>query len=181
VYERTVALPAGLNPMLLAPPPAPVDPATVELPATRPPMPGKARAMLVIGGLLLAYGLFDLLTGRATTSFGDEAYQEGYAIGSAMKLIAGVVLLLSGLSAHRSRQWPVADPANVQHLHLANRAVYTRRAQVWEHAQVCLDCPGAFFAAGVLRPDFPASPLIELAQFPLMVTTMAERAFAGAA
>ncbi|MFE0464284.1 hypothetical protein ACFW1A_34025 [Kitasatospora sp. NPDC058965] len=181
VYERAVALPAGWDPALLAPPPAPVDPATLELPAARPPMNGRTRAMLIIGALLVAYWVFDEAAGLGSTDVGDQTYQAGWALGHLIKLLAGIGLLIGGVAGYRNRRWAVGDPADLQHLHLHNRAVYTRRAQVWEHAQVCLDCPGAFFAAGVLRPDFPASPLIGLGQFPVMVATMADRAFAGAA
>jgi hypothetical protein len=142
-------------------------------------MSGKTVALFVIGGLMLASAVIELAAGVA--GGGDSSYQSGWEIGQYFRLGVGLCLLAAGYSGHRSRRWPVGDAAGVQHVHLHNRAVYTRRAQVWEHAQVCLDCPGVFFAAGVLRPDFPASPLIELGQFPLTVATMADRAYAGAA
>ncbi|PYC67848.1 hypothetical protein C7C46_29870 [Streptomyces tateyamensis] len=176
VYERTVALPLGLNPMLLAPPPAPVDPATVAVPASRPPTGRKSIVLFVVGGLMAGSGLLELLVGSVA---GDQTYQGGWEAGPLLRLVLGLCLVASGYWNHRSRRWPVAGPVE-QHVHLHNRAVYTRRTQVWEHAQVCLDCPGVFFAAGALRPDFPASPLIELGQFPVMVATMADRAYAGA-
>ncbi len=50
---------------------------------------------------------------------------------------------------------------------------------VWEAARLCLRCRAAYFPAGVLRADFPASPPIPMEQFAVMVVTMAERAYGG--
>ncbi|MET9616078.1 hypothetical protein [Kitasatospora indigofera] len=52
-----------------------------------------------------------------------------------------------------------------------------RRAAVRAAALLRPRRAAAPFPGGVLRPDFPASPAIPPAGFPLMVATMAERAY----
>jgi len=55
-------------------------------------------------------------------------------------------------------------------------ARWQQQMAVWERARLCRTCKAAFWPDGVLRADIPASPMIPIDQFPLMVVTMAERA-----
>ncbi|MFE9424784.1 hypothetical protein ACFYNO_17630 [Kitasatospora sp. NPDC006697] len=51
------------------------------------------------------------------------------------------------------------------------------RMRVWQAAWVCRRCRVTFFPADSIRPDFPASPAIKVAEFPLWVMTATDRAF----
>ncbi|WP_035847988.1 hypothetical protein [Kitasatospora azatica] len=171
LYELTEPAPPGLDPARLAPPPAP--PGTNTLTAGQAQSNGKAKALIAIGGGLVVLRLLTLAA-NGYTGTGPS-----YTI-SWLGLILPVILLVRGVVLfNRNRAAAPYQPVDDQAL--ANRALYTRRMQVWEHAQVCRDCKGAFFAEGVLHPGIPASPLITLDQFPLMVVTMAERAYGRAA
>ncbi|GAA1221151.1 hypothetical protein GCM10009665_09130 [Kitasatospora nipponensis] len=176
VHERTVPVPATFSPALLAPPTAPPPPG--DGPAVRGEWRTGAKVCFWIGLGLGVLAVFNTLANSGANAEGFPAsYQRGYELG---RFVLPVILLLvaAGIGRDKSTAAPAAVVA--QHHHRLSRDIYTRRLQVWEFARVCLDCPGAFFEAGVLRADVPASPLIELRQFPLMVATMADRVHAPA-
>ncbi|MGF1428543.1 hypothetical protein [Kitasatospora sp. LaBMicrA B282] len=179
VHDRSVEVPAGLRVDLLVPPPAPVEAISPEPQQATPRWRIRSMVFLALGLLPVLSMLVGLVThGNLGSGFdaADQNYREGAYFGA-----FGVPLIFL-LLAWTTRYGGAGRyrPAVRQEDHLAQRRLYTRRSQVWEHADVCLDCPGAFFAEGVLRADIPASPLIALDRFPLMVVTMADRAYGTA-
>ncbi|MFI6448667.1 hypothetical protein [Kitasatospora sp. NPDC050543] len=165
-YEDRAGALGGPPWQQVAPPPAPGPP-----PRTQPG--GGVLAGLVIGALLAFIALMSIAE-NGLPAFGN-AYQLGHAFG---RLVLPVVLLgifgaRYAVGKNRYREQSAAFQAVTER--------FRQRTAVWEAAQLCRRCRSAFFADGVLRADFPASPPIAVEQFPLMVATMAERVLHGTA
>ncbi|MFG2823310.1 hypothetical protein ACGFX4_28260 [Kitasatospora sp. NPDC048365] len=155
------------------------DPPAVEVaPPAAPPVTGIATAearwnpttrtvALIVGGYL-ALALVAVLVAGAT----------GVGVGA---VLAGVPLPGLGfwVVLYLARGRDPLPAANAEQVSF-HKVVWTRRMQVWEHAWFCSACRVAFWPAGALKPAFPASPAVPPHEFPLMVATMADRAYAQA-
>ncbi|WP_371493556.1 hypothetical protein OG871_38655 [Kitasatospora sp. NBC_00374] len=149
---------------LLLPPPPPA-PAAVERAKPAIALYAAAAVITVLGLKNMADSLPDLRDANAS-------YRMGYLLGP---LILTVPLALAGLVvqlATKRRRVKVAEDAARR-----RRAVWERCHRVWQAAWLCRRCRMAFFPKGAIRPDFPASPAIAVAQLPMWVTTTAEREF----
>ncbi|WP_354641134.1 hypothetical protein [Kitasatospora camelliae] len=146
----------------LAPPP---PPPTTAPAGQRQELRAGAKAVIAVCALLASSSLLRTLTD-------DTVYTGAYGAGQNFAKVLPVLVLAATWYFGR-RTVPGPEPELVVRL----RAEYTRRMQVWEHARYCTACRTAFWPAGVLRPDFPASPPVPQEQFPLMVATMADRAY----
>jgi len=160
----------GAPPALeVAPPPPPTAAQAVTPAAERPSWtrPGPVRTA-VIGGYLAVLALV-----------------LGIALASGVDLKAMLLSLpVPGIGFWALLRWFLADrsspPGPNPETVSAHKVIWTRRMQVWEHAWYCRDCRVAFWPAGVLGAEFPASPAVQPHDFPLMVATMAERAYGTA-
>ncbi|MCX5212257.1 hypothetical protein OG689_23730 [Kitasatospora sp. NBC_00240] len=147
-----------------------VAPPEAAGPPPRWDLGGAVPVLAVFGGLLLVGGV------NTAASDGIDV-SSSYQLGRAFSGFVLPVLLLAAAGA----RYLVLTLRHRERLavHAWETGVGQRRAAVWEAALLCRRCEAAFFPDGVLRPDFPASPLIPPASFPLMVATMAERAYGG--
>ncbi|WP_143687031.1 hypothetical protein [Streptomyces sp. TLI_171] len=129
--------------------------------------PGTRTVALFVGGYL-AVALVAVLSAEVA----------GVSGGS---VLAGVPLPGVGfwVVLHLARSRAPRPAANAEQVSF-HKVVWTRRMQVWEHAWFCSACRVAFWPAGALKAAFPASPAVPAHEFPLMVATLAERAYAPA-
>ncbi|MEV4614077.1 hypothetical protein AB0K43_16005 [Kitasatospora sp. NPDC049258] len=152
-YEDREGTLGGPPPALVAPPPPPAPVANTA-----------GTAWFVIGGLLAAKGVFDLLSPHPELVGASDAYRAGNQLGG---LVPAGVLLAIGLF----RRWRGAGKAGAGQL---EHGRWQRRTAVWEQARLCRGCRTAFWPAGALGPGFEASPSVPLERFPLTVVGLAE-------
>ncbi|MGW4897031.1 hypothetical protein ACWEQL_32940 [Kitasatospora sp. NPDC004240] len=148
---------------LLAPPPRPQ--------AAKGGTPEGAVAFFAASGLSLLLGVAKLLSGGESLERNGVAYQMGYRSG--WFLLAGVLLLI-GLAVRSNAKDKAKESAEELP---AKEAQWELHHRVWQDGWLCRRCRVAFFPEGAIRPDYPASPAIPVEQFPVWVTTAAERAF----
>ena len=154
------------------PPWTSVAPPPVSGPPPEPETGGVVAVLGVVGGLLLVVGVLGI------ASDGLPALGSAYALGQAFgQLLFPLVLVGAALLRHGVLRGRYDDRLAA---HRAQTAHWKRRTAVWEAARLCRLCRVAYFPAGVLRADFPASPAIPLEEFAVMVAVMAERAYGGA-
>ncbi|MFC8450308.1 hypothetical protein [Kitasatospora sp. NPDC057223] len=154
------------------PPWATVAPPPLSGPPPEPETGAGVAVLGVIGGLLIVVALLGIASDGLPAL--GSAYETGQAFGKLLfpLLVIGAALLRHGVVRARYN-----DRLAV---HRAQTALWKGRQAVWEAARLCRRCRVAYFPAGVLRADFPASPPIPLEQFAVMVVTMAERAYGSA-
>ncbi len=149
---------------LLLPPPPPVPAAVGRSKA--------AVALYAVAGVITVLGLMNAANGLPDLEDADASYRMGYLLGP---LIFSTPLALVGLvvqlASKRRRVQVAENGAGARH------AVWERCHRVWQAAWLCRRCRVAFFPEGSISPDYPASPAIAVAQFPMWVTTTAGRAF----
>lgn len=137
-----------------------------------PPEPGPVRVrmhtasivLFSLAGTFLLLGLLSLLNSTGDLGGADAAYRAGRIVG--VFLLPGILTaigLVVHVKAREKRTW-AAEQGLPQ-----RQALWQRHMRVWQAGRLCRRCRVAFFPAGSVRPDAPASPAIPLTHFPSWV------------
>ncbi|MEE1781469.1 hypothetical protein PUR71_00710 [Streptomyces sp. SP17BM10] len=141
---------------LLAPPPQP-EPVRVR-------MHTASIVLFSVAGFFLLSGLVSLLNSTASLDDGNVAYRAGRIVG--VFLLPGILTaigLVVHVKARAKRTWAAEQGLPER------QAMWQRHMRVWQAGWLCRRCWVAFFPAGSVRPDAPASAAIPLAHFPSWV------------
>ncbi|MFD8086771.1 hypothetical protein ACFV4F_34325 [Kitasatospora sp. NPDC059722] len=141
---------------LLAPPPEP-GPVRIR-------MHTAAIVLFSIAGVFCLLGLVSLANSTENMDGYSTAYQLGRRVG--VFLLPGILAAI-GLVVHtksRDKRTRAAEQGLPE-----RQALWQRHMRVWQAGRLCRRCWVAFFPAGSVRPDAPASAAIPLAHFPSWV------------